>query len=394
MSDQLTAAAEALGIPEQLVSRSAEARAQANGTSTDAILSAWSGGAPAAAPAKEAAPEAPETPEKEEAEAPAPAERAPAPEPAPLPTAIPEPALAREAEAEPVEETLEPVDLSVRLRTTGRIGTWTGAILGLFAFVISAATWSQNVTVAGEETLRPVFVIDPDSVLIGVALVSIVFGGVVAALSRAAASWANPAMQLKSSRSSTAWIGAVVGLVLGIAGGAVLASGFATPIEGSEEGFAQLPVLSTLFVMLIGGAVLGGLTTLTTQFFGVPIAVDEPEEEVDTVRRRLGNAVGIPVAGLLLLAVLVLPFAWTLIESNHITSGGAAIIAIITASGILAFSALAGSQPNVRIGRGELLVAVLGIGIVVLILFAVLTNLSDDHSEESGEEAAAVLVIS
>ncbi|HKY47747.1 MAG TPA: c-type cytochrome [Acidimicrobiia bacterium] len=48
MSD-LAAAAAAMGVPEALVKRSAEARARATGASIDEILTAWAGGAPAPA---------------------------------------------------------------------------------------------------------------------------------------------------------------------------------------------------------------------------------------------------------------------------------------------------------------------------------------------------------
>jgi hypothetical protein len=47
MSDLLSAAAAALGTPEALVRRSAEARATATGATVDEILAAWAGGAPA-----------------------------------------------------------------------------------------------------------------------------------------------------------------------------------------------------------------------------------------------------------------------------------------------------------------------------------------------------------
>ena len=46
MSD-LSAAAAALGVPEAIVKRSAEARAKATGASIDEVLAAWAGGAPA-----------------------------------------------------------------------------------------------------------------------------------------------------------------------------------------------------------------------------------------------------------------------------------------------------------------------------------------------------------
>ena len=83
MSDLLSRAAEAMGIPEPLAERSARARAEASGQSYEDVLAAWAGGqAVAAAPA-----EAPATTETAPAEEPAP-EQAPAGEPAaPAPAA-------------------------------------------------------------------------------------------------------------------------------------------------------------------------------------------------------------------------------------------------------------------------------------------------------------------
>lgn len=80
MSD-VSAAATAMNIPEDLVQRSAAARAAASGSSVDEVLAAWAGGAPAptAAPAPE-----PET-------QPEPAEEAPTPEPEPAAPREPEP---------------------------------------------------------------------------------------------------------------------------------------------------------------------------------------------------------------------------------------------------------------------------------------------------------------
>ncbi|MEX1094058.1 MAG: hypothetical protein WEF28_13030 [Acidimicrobiia bacterium] len=395
MSDLLTAAAEALGTPTELVSRSAAARAEANGTTTEAILEAWAGGAPAAAPKPAETKPKPEIATEGSAAEPAAesdAEPAPAPE---LPVAAHEPAVAAFSVPEALEQPLEPVAIQHRLRTTGRIGSWTGAVLGLFAFVFAAASWSQTTSVTGEETFSPIFITDSNSLLIGVALVSVVFGAIVAAFARAAAGWVNPAMQLKSPKSRTAWVGGAFGFVLGVGAGALLAAGVGTPIEGSE-GLIELPVLSTLIIMVLGGALLGAITTAVTQSFAVPAAVDESDVvEVETVRARMGNAVGIPLGAIALLALLVLPFARTLLESNHLTSGGASVVAIITALGILTFASLAGSRPNMKIGKGEFLVALAGIGIVVIILFAVLTNLGGESEAEepAGEEAAAELVL-
>lgn len=398
VSDLVEAASESMGIPTALVERSAAARAAESDSSMDDILAAWAGGEAPPAPAAEAEPQpaeeepeaetAPEEPEEAEEREPAPATvavmEAPEPEPvAPVYTREPEP-----------EEPLEPVPLSTRVRTAARVGSWTGAALGLVGFLIATAFWAPNTAVV--EGSGPVVQVDPSQVLFGVALVSVVFGAVVASLSRAAASSKDPAMQLSSSRSSTGWIGAAVGLVLGAAAGAVLATGVGTPIEGSEEGLVQLPVLATLAVMLIGGAVLGGLTSVIPQLLGTPIAVEEgAEEEIDAVKTRLGNAMSIPIAAAVLLVVLVLPFGYLLIESNHLGANGAAIVAILTAGGILGFASLAGSKPEMRISFGELMVAVAGIGTVLIIIVAVLfyTGQSEEHEEDAGPEEAAVVSV-
>jgi MFS family permease len=394
MSELLTAAADALNIPEPLVQRSAAARATANGTSVDDVLSAWAGGAPAAATAPPA--EAP-APAEDDAAVPSEEAASEAPAPAPEPVAQPEvvaPAAAVVvAEPEP-EVVLEPVPLGRRVRTGIRVGAWTGAGLGLIGFVVASNWWAPTATVTGEETFTPVIQASSIGVIIGAALISVVFGAVIASLSRAAASWANPGMQLSSKPSSTFWIGALIGVVLGLIAGAIL-TGFGTPVEGAE-GTVQLPVLPTLAVMAIGGALLGALTAALTQATGVPVAVaDGDDEEIETVRRRLGWAFGVPLTGLLLLLLLVLPFAWTLIESNHLTSGGAAVIGILAASGILGFASLAGTKPNIKLSFGEVMVAVIGIGTIVLFILAVLFARSpeEEHEEPAAETEAAITLV-
>jgi hypothetical protein len=301
------------------------------------------------------------------------------------PPVIEVPTIVEEAivEEEP-EEPLEPVSMGRRIKTAVRFGAWTGAALGLVGFLVASAFWADTTAVIPDT--GPVVAVDSTGVLIGAALVSFIFGAIVAGLSRAAAASANPAMQLSGSKNSTAWIGAVTGLIFGVVAGVLLTAGFGTEIEG-DEGLTQLPVLATLAVMVVGGAILGAVTSLVPQLFGTPVAVaDGDEGEVTEVKERLGQAVSIPMAAAVILLLLVLPFAYLLIQSNELTSGGAAIIAILVASGILGFAALAGGQPQMRITGGDLLVAVVGIGTVLLILVAVLLINSGEGHEESAPE--------
>ena len=387
MSELLETAAAALGMPTDLVQRSAAARATENGTTVDDVLTAWAGGAPIAV----AVPSAEAQPSEPVVEAPV-SEAPPAAVVVLDPPVIEVPAAIEEVpvEAEP-EERLEPVSMGRRIKTAVRVGAWTGAALGLVGFLVAGAFWADTTT-ASPDT-GPIVQVDPTGVLIGAALVSILFGAIVAGLSRTAAASTDPAMQLSESKGSTAWIGAAMGLILGIVAGVLLTAGFGTEIEGGE-GLIQLPVLPTLTVMLVGGAILGAVTSLVPQLFGTPVAVaDDDEEEVTEVRKRLGQAVSIPMSAAVILLLLVLPFAYILIQSNELTSGGAAIIAVLVASGILGFATLAGSKPEMRITGGDLLVAVAGIGTVLLILLAVLLINSGEGPEEGAPEEQTAIVL-
>lgn len=373
-------------MPTDLVQRSAAARATENGTSIDDVLTAWAGGAPMAL-----APPVADTPVTEVV-AEAPIEEEPATAVAVMdPPVIEVPLVAEEAilEGEP-EEPLEPVSMGERIKTAVRVGAWTGAALGMVGFLVASAFWADTTAVIPDT--GPVVAVDSTGVLIGAALASIFFGAIVAGLSRASTASTNPAMQLSGSKATTAWIGAAMGLILGIVAGVLLTSGFGTEAEGGE-GLIQLPVLSTLAVMLVGGAILGAVTSLVPQLFGTPVAVaDVDQVEVAEVKKRLGQAVSIPMSAAVILLLLVLPFGYILIQTNELTSGGASIVAILVAGGILGFAALAGSQPQMRITGGDLLVAVAGIGTVLLILLAVLLINSDEAQPEGGPEETTAVV--
>jgi mono/diheme cytochrome c family protein len=139
----LSAAAEAMGLPEALVQRSAEARAAETGQSVDEILAVWAGGE-AVSKAPDKAEQAPQ-PEPEAEEAPAaeaePAEPA-APEPvietpsepaeAPAPAAAaraPAPAEVTMAEAAHLPEVVTVPTAGIRERTNFDIPRWLVAVL-------------------------------------------------------------------------------------------------------------------------------------------------------------------------------------------------------------------------------------------------------------------------
>ncbi|MDH3500402.1 MAG: hypothetical protein OEM97_09790 [Acidimicrobiia bacterium] len=140
MSEYLAAAAQKLGAPEELVERSARARAAAQGVDPDAILAAWAGGeaapAPAAPPPAEAASAADPVLETsdEATDAPEPVTPALAPAsamaPAPAMVApLPGPDRVSEAEAADFDVVTTVATSGLKERTFGALPTWLTVLL-------------------------------------------------------------------------------------------------------------------------------------------------------------------------------------------------------------------------------------------------------------------------
>lgn len=146
---ELSAAAKALNAPEDMVQRSAEARAKASGTTVEAVLAAWAGGGEVAASSPTATPTAPAEPTAEPAVAVDATVAAPQPttvagtarsaEPGPV-TPLPPPTQVtpEEALAYPVVVTVPTAGLSER--TTSTLPRWLAVafmiipVLGLLYF--------------------------------------------------------------------------------------------------------------------------------------------------------------------------------------------------------------------------------------------------------------------
>ena len=82
------------------------------------------------------------------------------------------------------------------------------------------------------------------------------------------------------------------------------------------------------------------------------VRAPDTDAEVVRVKKRILDALLIMASALLLLLILVLPFGWTLIESSHVSTLVAPIIAILIAGCILAFGALRGTRPELRVTMG------------------------------------------
>lgn len=402
MSD-LAAAAAALGIPEDLTSRSAAARAAANGTDTDSVIAAWAGGGSVAtqAPAPEtAAPVVEESPPADPAPpVDAPAAPVEAPVAAPVAVAEPEPIAVMVETVDPIE----PVPLQQRIRVASRVGAGVGLVSALMIALFSSS-WLLARSGAVEEGDGFTTVVEVISgwIIVGSALVGIVAGVAIAAISRTVTSMADRGMRLVSSPTVTAVTGAIAGGVVGALLGSIIV-GTGTPSE-LDPAIQVVPVFAGLLWLLAGWVAGGWAIGALVQSIGVPAGVHDHEyEETDVVRKRLVSGFAIPAIAAVSIATFVIPLAWIFIQFP----GFAPLLAVVVAVGILAFASLSASRPGMRISAGEFAAAAAGVGVVLLILVSVLLvqgvghgeegheadeSATEDHGEPAGGEADAILL--
>lgn len=378
MSEFLTPAAQALNAPEAIVLRSAGAKAKATGATVDAVLAAWAGGAAVVG-------------------------SAPPPDPAPSPPtaveAAPAPVVAETTQVSQPEAvtTVAVLDhpglpaipagaLSDRVRLGAKVGWWTGAVSSLVVMVFSTQ-WLLPRAILGQsdgESFAAANVV-PGWVVVGTGLLGVASGLAFAAFTRGVVGWKSAGHALVTTQTATAAIGAGVGLVIGLLTGAII-TGSGQVLEG-QEGIVQIPILGGLVWMGIGWALMGGLVGTLVQFFGTPVGVTADElHETHQVRRRLGAAFGFPVRVALTIIMVVLPLAYAFLSFPKF----APLVAGFVAASVLALAGLSTSRPNLKISRGEFLVAAGGVITVVVIVVSVLAAQgSGGHEVEGGGSQTA-----
>ena len=138
MSELLEAAAQVVGAPPELVQRSAEARADADGVPVEEVLAAWAGGGavPASAPAAPSPP-APVAPSPAPVAAAAPVAASPAPAAVPSPTPVPAAPAAPPSPARPVAP-VRPTVVSTEV-AAGPPPVLTGRVDRPFRYLFGAA---------------------------------------------------------------------------------------------------------------------------------------------------------------------------------------------------------------------------------------------------------------
>ena len=114
----------------------------------------------------------------------------------------------------------------------------------------------------------------------------------------------------------------------------------------------------------------------------MPAGISEQDaEQAVAVRGRLKAAFGLPILVALTIVAIVVPVALAFLSFPKWAPLTGAFVAL----SVLAFSGLASARPNLRITRGEFLLAVTGVVTVLVIIVSVLAAQGGGgHEEEEG----------
>lgn len=360
MSELLSAVAATLGAPEELIQRSADARAAAQGVDAEQVLQAWAGGdspvpavAKAPEPDPEPAPVVEEVAVEIEEEELVPAEDLPA-------VAV--------ATIEPPMETpppVEPAPLAGRILLPAALGAFAGAFLGIVTSAVAAVFFIDNVTaVEGETLFRAAIEVEILPFVIGMAVLSAVFGASLGVLGRKGPGFLQSDMKVLGGPGIVP--GALIGLIMGAVGGGVLIG--VLGMETITEGLVAVPIGSAIWWLVLGGAVLGAETALLCHVTAVPAGLTAADHaDSGEVRTRLSQSVAVPLVSLLVLVVVIAIIATLFLVFHE----AAATLAIVISAGILLFAFLGGYQPSIKLRYTEVVAALAGIATVVVAIVMV-----------------------
>jgi len=283
------------GVPQMLVSRSAQARAEANGVDINSILSSWSSGSPTAPVATEVVEEAPVATEVVE-EAPVATEVV---EEAPVATEV-------------VEEFIEPpADLFSKVARALQYGSLFGIITG-FIQAIAISTYLYDGLILESETFNLITEYKKTTYIVALTLLTTFFAVINTVNVKKLLEANFIGHGIKTSDRESIFQGTGLGLMFGSITGFFITSSIGQTIEPilpEDPTLFLLPVFGSFWRIVLMSTLFQALISVISILLGVPKGLELfEEEEAVIIRNRITGSAVIPLGAILvggIIAVLI-----------------------------------------------------------------------------------------
>ena len=353
------------GIPQMLVSRSAQARAEASGVSVNDVLNSWTGGeAIQAAPANETVSESQVVVEDT---------------PTPVEEQVDEPVEVEEPEnlVEQIQTTVlikedlpPPVSISQKLLRSLKFGLGFGVIAGFIQGLLSSS-YLYDGLILEAETQKLIAEYDAVSFVIIISL-STSFLGILNSLNVKKFLDSNfDGFGILTSDRESVFAGGGLGLVLGSSTAFFIINSVGQTIE------PVLPDDPVINLIQVGGAfwrvvilstfVQAAISTLT-MLLGVPKGLEDFEDsEAQKIRQRIVGSIVIPLGSIVVGGLIAVAIAQVFLNFHEY----APLFALIISAAILLFASVMSAAPKIKITRSEVLIASAGVLTLIVIIASV-----------------------
>ena len=353
------------GIPQMLVSRSAQARAEASGVSVNDVLNSWTGGeAIQAAPANETVPESQVVVEEA---------------PTPVDEQVDEPIEVVEPEnlVEPIQTSVlikedlpAPVSISQKLLRSLKFGLGFGVIAGFVQGLLSSS-YLYDGLILEAETQKLIAEYDAVSFVIIISL-STSFLGILNSLNVKKFLDSNfDGFGILTSDRESAFTGGGLGLVLGSSTAFFIINSVGQTIEPvlPDDPVINLITVGSAFwrVVILSTFVQAAISTLT-MLLGVPKGLEDFEDsEAQKIRQRIVGSIVIPLGSIVVGGLIAVAIAQVFLNFHEY----APLFALIISAAILLFASVMSAAPKIKITRSEVLIASAGVLTLIVIIASV-----------------------
>ena len=353
------------GIPQLLLSRSIQARAEASGTKPNEVLNSWLGGEPiqnsiSVVNENVNVPEVTaenETPILEDSVA---EELASTKEQA-IETEIVKSTVLTEEKVEP------PIELGKKIQKSLKYGSLFGLIVGfLEAIFISSFLFEGLILEA--ETQNIISQYNSISFLLVITLGFSLFGMLNSINIKKYFETNFSGYSIHSSDRESLITGAGLGLIFGAISAFYIINSVGQTIEAilPEDPIVNLiNVRGAFWRVVILSSIVQAIISSLSMILGVPKGLENEEFlEAEKVRKRIIGSVLVPIASIIFGGLIAFGISLVFLNFHEL----APLFALIISAAILIFASVISSAPKIKVTKTEFIIAFLGILILIIII--------------------------
>ncbi len=353
------------GIPQLLLSRSIQARAEASGTKPNEVLNSWLGGEPiqnsvSVVNENVTVPEVVaenETPILEDSVA----EELASTEEESIESEIVKSTVLTEEKVEP------PIELGKKIQKSLKYGSLFGLIVGfLEAIFISSFLFEGLILEA--ETQNIISQYNSISFLLVITLGFSLFGMLNSINIKKYFETNFSGYSIHSSDRESLITGAGLGLIFGAISAFYIINSVGQTIEAilPEDPIVNLiDVRGAFWRVVILSSIVQAIISSLSMILGVPKGLENEEFlEAEKVRKRIIGSVLVPIASIIFGGLIAFGISQVFLNFHEL----APLFALIISAAILIFASVISSAPKIKVTKTEFIIAFLGVLILIIII--------------------------